>query len=729
MSKKTGNEGTSAISLSPAQRSFMTGLGLIGLCIVINIVGAQFALACRLPMFLDVVGTAAAGALGGYIPGVIVGFCTNLINGLSDTTTFYYGIINILIAFAAAGFSRRHAFESFRGIIMVILSFSVIGGGIGSVLTWNLYGGGFGEGISAGLAHYLYDHSIHSIFFAQLTADIIIDIFDKTVTVLLVALMLKLLPSWIFDLCNFYGWRDEEIEKEDIREKLSHKGLSIQTKIVLTIAMSTIVIALSVTVISMLHYHHTLLDERESFGTDVAKLVAEQIDPDKVDTWLEEGEDSEGYRETKAQIQKIFDTSSNVDYIYVYRILEDGCHVVFDMDTADVKGDTVGTVIPFDEGFSEHIPALLKGEEIDPIVTDDTFGWLLTIYIPVYDKNHVCTCYAAADISMQRIAAAERIFLTKIVSLFSAALVMLMVLGLTFAKMSIIHPINSMAEAANAFAFTDAETREETIESIVNLNIRTGDEVEYLYRALIKTTEDTAEFIADAQEKSQTISDLQNGLIYVMADLVESRDQCTGDHIKKTSAYVRVIVEQMKEEGIYADAITEEYIDDLENSAPMHDIGKIRISDVILNKPGKLTDEEYNTMKLHTLYGAEAIDNAMSKIDSKQTGYMKEARHMALGHHEKWNGTGYPYGLKGEDIPLSARVMAVADVFDALVSRRSYKNRMSFEEAMGIIIKDSGSHFDPNIVKAFVHAEDKVRRIAQENMEKEIRQEETDGKA
>ncbi len=729
MTERSGRDSTSAVGLSPTQKSFVTGLGLIGLCIVINIIGARFALACRLPVFLDVVGTAVAGALGGYIPGVIVGFCTNLINGLSDTTTFYYGIINILIAFTAAAFSRKHAFESFRGIVLVILIFSVIGGGIGSVLTWNLYGGGFGEGISADLAHSLYDNSIHSIFLAQLSADILIDVIDKTITVLIVALILKLLPPWIFDLCNFYRWRDVEEEKEDIRAKLSHRGWSLQTKIVMTIAFSTIVIALSVTVISMLHYHHTLLEERESFGTDVAMLAASEIDPEKVDAWLEEGEDSEGYAQTQAKLQTIFDTSENIDYLYVYQIREDGCHVVFDMDTPEVKGDDVGAVIPFDKGFSDHIQDLIQGKAIDPIVTDDTFGWLLTIYIPVYDKNGRCTCYAAADISMERLTAAERIFLTKIVSLFSASLIMLMILGLTFTKMAIIHPINSMADAANAFAYTDPETREETIESIVNLDIKTGDEVEYLYRALIKTAEDTADYIADAEEKNRTISHLQNGLIYVMADLVESRDQCTGDHIKKTAAYVRVIVEQMQKEGIYGDAITDDYINDLENCAPMHDIGKVRISDTILNKPGKLTDEEFATMKLHTVYGAEAIDNAMSKIDTKRTGYMKEARHMALGHHEKWDGSGYPYGLKGEEIPLSARVMAVADVFDALVSRRSYKNRMTFEDAMNIIIKDAGSHFDPNVVKAFVDAQDQVRRIAQENMEKEIRQEETDGQS
>ena len=141
-------------------------------------------------------------------------------------------------------------------------------------------------------------------------------------------------------------------------------------------------------------------------------------------------------------------------------------------------------------------------------------------------------------------------------------------------------------------------------------------------------------------------------------------------------------------------------------------MGKIHVSDTILNKPGKLTDEEFDLMKKHTTAGCDIIQQAMDIVPDSD--YLKEAKNLATYHHEKWNGKGYPEGLSGEDIPLSARIMAVADVFDALVSRRSYKPGMPFEKAISIIREDSGTHFDPVVAQAFLNAEDKVRKVAED---------------
>jgi HD-GYP domain-containing protein (c-di-GMP phosphodiesterase class II) len=174
-------------------------------------------------------------------------------------------------------------------------------------------------------------------------------------------------------------------------------------------------------------------------------------------------------------------------------------------------------------------------------------------------------------------------------------------------------------------------------------------------------------------------------------------------------------MEQLKKEGIYTDQLTDEFVQNVFHSAPLHDIGKIRISDTILNKPGKLTDEEFETMKLHTVYGREVIEKA--KKASSDVSYLNEAENLSLYHHEKWNGKGYPRGLSGEDIPLSARIMAVADVFDALVSKRSYKEPFSFEKAMEIIQEGAGSHFDPYIAAAFQHAEARVRKVLSAHQE------------
>jgi HD-GYP domain-containing protein (c-di-GMP phosphodiesterase class II) len=198
--------------------------------------------------------------------------------------------------------------------------------------------------------------------------------------------------------------------------------------------------------------------------------------------------------------------------------------------------------------------------------------------------------------------------------------------------------------------------------------------------------------------------------------MVESRDKCTGDHVFKTAAYTEIILRQMKKEGMHADKLTEEYIGEVVNSAPLHDVGKITVSDVILNKPGRLTDEEFRIMQSHTVEGGKIIDKAIALVDD-DSGYLAEAKNLALYHHEKWNGKGYPTGLSGEDIPLSARVMAVADVFDALVSRRSYKEPFSVDKALDIIREDAGTHFDPDVARAFINAQDEVRRVAKLNME------------
>jgi response regulator RpfG family c-di-GMP phosphodiesterase len=201
----------------------------------------------------------------------------------------------------------------------------------------------------------------------------------------------------------------------------------------------------------------------------------------------------------------------------------------------------------------------------------------------------------------------------------------------------------------------------------------------------------------------------------VLADLVESRDKCTGDHVRKTAAYTEIIMKQMKKEGIYTDILTDEYIEDVVNSAPLHDSGKIQVPDALLNKPGKLTDEEFKMMQSHTTAGGEIIQKAIKEVD-EDSGYLNEAKNLANFHHEKWNGKGYPLGLNGEEIPLSARVMAVADVFDALVSRRSYKEPFPIEKAIDIIRNEAGEHFDANVVKAFLDAEDEIRRVAKMNM-------------
>lgn len=194
-----------------------------------------------------------------------------------------------------------------------------------------------------------------------------------------------------------------------------------------------------------------------------------------------------------------------------------------------------------------------------------------------------------------------------------------------------------------------------------------------------------------------------------MMSLLEIRDIETGRHIKRTQLYVKALGEYLAENGPYQNYMTKDRIDNMYRTAPLHDIGKVGIPDKILLKPGRLTNEEFETMKKHTDYATMAFSTVDERLGDNN--FFIVAREIAGSHHEKWNGEGYPLGLAGEQIPLVGRIMALADVYDALVSERVYKKALSHEEAMDIIIKDRGSHFDPVIVDAFVALEDKFLDI------------------
>ena len=416
-------------------------------------------------------------------------------------------------------------------------------------------------------------------------------------------------------------------------------------------------------------------------------------------------------RSSSQLLYSIRDSSPDVEYVYVYKILEDGCHVVFDLDTDSIPGSEPGTVEEFDESFDKYLKDLLAGKKIEPVISDDKYGWLLTVYQPVYDGNGKCVCYAAADIAMVDLEKYQRDFFVKLISVFLSCFILVLAVGLWISKYHIVLPVNSMSYCAGEFAYNSEEARESNVELIRELDIHTGDEVENLYNAIMKTTEDSMSYVSDIQNKTEMISKLQEGLIMVLADTVENRDKSTGDHVRKTAAYTQIIMEELKELGFYTDVLTDEYIYGVVSSAPLHDVGKIQVPDAILNKPGKLTDEEFEIMKTHTTAGEKIIAQAIDNIPGAE--YLYEAKNIAAYHHEKWNGKGYPKGLAGEDIPLSARIMAVADVFDALVSKRVYKKAFTFEEAMEIITKDAGTHFDPKVTEAFVNASDKVREVAE----------------
>jgi putative two-component system response regulator len=217
---------------------------------------------------------------------------------------------------------------------------------------------------------------------------------------------------------------------------------------------------------------------------------------------------------------------------------------------------------------------------------------------------------------------------------------------------------------------------------------------------------------AEVARRTSELEAIQDVTILAMASLAETRDSETGKHLLRTQRYVKALAEKLRPHPRFSNFLTDQNIKVLFKSAPLHDIGKVGIPDRILLKPGRFEPQEMEIMKNHTLLGRDAIQLAEDWL-GKPVEFLTIAKEIALCHQERWDGSGYPGAIAGDTIPASARLMAVADVYDALISRRVYKDRMTHEQATQIIVEGRGSHFDPDVVDAFVEIADEFRSIAQ----------------
>lgn len=214
-------------------------------------------------------------------------------------------------------------------------------------------------------------------------------------------------------------------------------------------------------------------------------------------------------------------------------------------------------------------------------------------------------------------------------------------------------------------------------------------------------------------ERTHRLDNLQNAILVALASLGETRDDDTGQHVKRTQRYVQELSRTVASHPRFSDCLTPTYIDMIYKTSSLHDIGKVGVPDRILLKPGPLNKEEFEEMKKHTILGRNAIMAAERSIDTPEV-FLTVAREIATSHHERWDGSGYPEGLKGEGIPLPARIMAIADVYDAVTSKRVYKEATPHKEAVDIIYSEKGTHFDPDLVEAFAQNHELFDQIAKE---------------
>ena len=425
--------------------------------------------------------------------------------------------------------------------------------------------------------------------------------------------------------------------EEKHNSRVRHFGM-----IALLILLLIVAFAASI-IVSVTLFSRTTREYREEIITKVAKLAADQIDGDRINQWLDSGADA-AYIETANLLQSICTYTPYVQYLYVYQIKPDGCHVVFDLETMadeldqydeipEVSTDAIGEIVEFDESFSDDIPTLLEGGQIDIKESHSSFGWLLTRYEPIYDSAGQCVAFVGADISMIGVTEYNRNFTMWIAFISSAFLITLAAIGVYF----YIH-------IRRADEYDESERRRK--------------EQQLLF-------EETAEALAGA---------------------IDAKDKYTNGHSHRVAEYsLRIAKEAGKSEEECKRAFY---------AALLHDVGKIGVPIEILSKKGRLTDAEFEQIKKHPVVGGQILSSI------KQSPWLSTG---ARYHHERYNGRGYPEGLKGEDIPEIARIIAVADAYDAMTSNRSYRNAIPQHIVREELVKGMGTQFDPDFARIMIH--------------------------
>jgi response regulator RpfG family c-di-GMP phosphodiesterase len=679
--------------------------------IVVNTILAFLTYHFGLPIYLDTVGTITVSAVAGMFPGILTAVLSNLLCSIFNDNALYYSIISVLVAVATAWFVDHHLTKKKSGLLIYILVVAFISGALGMCFQWLLAGGPQFDDVHDA-AKLISSGNGVMFFVATLIVNFGLNIVDKGISSALAIAAIKIIPPARRHAIKNSGWKQTPPTKYELGKANKDGGKSsVQGRVSLMLAVLAICLTLVVTGISIKLYYSNTKKEYEKNAINAAKFVSAIVDGNRIDDYIKEGKEAEGYLETEQLMYHIRDNAPGVKYLYVVKINQKDCTYVFDLDTEDEPAMQPGEKTPFEEAFEQYIPTLFAGKEIDPIESDDISGWVLTAYYPIKNSSGETVCYAGADVSMELLSGYAKDFFIKTLLIFSGFFVLILGYGFTVSGYYIVYPIKCMTECAKEFIKGDGEQAalDKSVKRIKSLNISTDDEVQELYESICKMEADMTEHVRDIRHYADATAKMQNGLIITMADMVENRDSDTGAHIQKTAAYVRIILEGLKAKGYYADKLTEKYMSDCEMSAPLHDVGKINIPDAVLNKPGKLTEEEYAIMKTHTTAGKKIMENAISTVSGEN--YLKEARNMAAYHHERWDGKGYPEGLYGEVIPLAARVMAVADVFDALTSPRVYKPAFPLDKALSIIQEGAGTQFDPKCVEVFMENLTEVKII------------------
>lgn len=690
-------------------------LALLG--ISVNVTLAFFMNKLSLPLFLDSFGTIALSAASGLLfTSILIAVLSSVFCTLFFSASIYLSFFNALTAIFTVWFVQKYSFKKIGKTLLFILTVIVYTALVHSFVQFKIFGEeqtSLAAQNARSLATAINIPYLVSFTFIQF----LLSLLDNGISFIPIIIVLNYIPQEKIKKLQNGVWQQRPLSESElhfIKNWSRDLSYSLRTRNTLTLVITSVVLISLMAWIGVKLYFSYLKEERTEVAYNCVEVASKAIKPELIDSFIAYGPAHSEYKATEAMLHDIWKVSTGVHYLYVIKIEKNGCRFVFDVDTgndADLSPFEPGHLEPFTKEFVQEKDALLAGGEIPPIESNSAWGWMRTVYKPVHDSSGNCVCYVGADISLDYMAEYMGSFILHILVIMAGFFILIIAYAIWTNGVYIVYPISSIAACIDSFAHNseNQEKLDENVRTIRALDIHTGDEVEKLYKTICRMTLNQVEQMRDIRRLSESTLKMQDGLIITMADMVENRDSDTGAHIQKTAAYVKIIVEGLQKKGYYAQKITPKFMSDVVRSAPLHDVGKINISDSVLNKPGKLTDEEFAIMKTHTTAGKHILEKAISTVQGEN--YLKEARNMAAYHHERWDGKGYPEGLHGEVIPLSARIMAVADVFDALASPRVYKPAFPLEKALAILQEGAGTQFDPKCVEVFMDALPEVKQI------------------
>ncbi len=687
------------------------------LCIGVNVALCHTTTTYCLPLYFDTVGTIFMAFVGGALPAITVAVATSLACSTFSIDAIYFALLGVFVALRA---SYLHSDKiDPKKLLCMSGDLAIITGILGTAFQWLLLGEPQYAYVTD-TAGILAGRNKTLLFLASMLLVICFNFIDKSLSVVLSLFLYHLMPEKMKIQLKHSRWFQKPLTKEEVKKigsSMREGSMSLKVKVSILLVSLVFAITMIIGVVSARTNYDYMMQEGRKVATDVAQYTATTLDTNFFEKFMQDKQNVSGYGNAKylqynKQLQTIKEKFEDIEYLYVCEMRRDACYFIFDTDETFQNEGVVGDKLEYDEQYKELIPDFLKGKEIETQEVDSSYGLFITAYEPIKDyRGNPTPYYVGADVSLENYDDYVRNYYIRVALASSGFFALIIAYGIWMSAYHLVYPIGRLDSSIGNFMknLADQDNLDNCVKDLESIDIHTDDELEQLYRAVCDMANQTADQIRSIRMLIRTNERMQSGLIVTMADIIENQSIDSKAHIQKTAEYVRIILEGLKRKGYYAEKMTDKFMNDVEMSAPLYDIGKVKIPEAILNKPGKLTDEENEIMKTHTTVGKRILENAISTVEGEN--YLKEARNMAAYHHENWDGSGFPIGLHGEVIPLSARIMAIADSFDELTSSRVYKDAVSPQEALEEIKKASGRKFDPRCVEVFEESFTEVRGV------------------